>query len=183
MPTGFPRQGYWSQWSFPSPGDLPDPGIKPTSPALAGRFFTTDPHGKPTCIMGSPHVFPVIVLFIEYFQQLFLVFGNVIVFLFLSYNLAASTRRKKGLCGIRADSGESAALTCLCWLTALWLLGQKKSFQNTVTKEKCSSSTKLFRRRNQLLLAEVGFFSGISSIQGLCQKIFVLNLECWMHAL
>ena len=37
---------------------------------------------------------------------------------------------------------------------------------------------KLFHRRNQLLLAEVGFFSGISSIQGLCQKIFVLNLEC-----
>ena len=29
------------------PGDLPDPGVKPTSPALAGRFFTTVPHGKP----------------------------------------------------------------------------------------------------------------------------------------
>ena len=28
---------------FPSPGDLPDPGIEPTSPALAGRFFTTKP--------------------------------------------------------------------------------------------------------------------------------------------
>ena len=28
------------------PGDLPNPGIKPTSPALAGRFFTTDPPGK-----------------------------------------------------------------------------------------------------------------------------------------
>ena len=31
---------------FPSPGDLPDPGIKPVSPALAGRFFTTEPPGK-----------------------------------------------------------------------------------------------------------------------------------------
>jgi len=34
---------------FPSPGDLPDPGIKPVSlasPALAGRFFTTQPPGK-----------------------------------------------------------------------------------------------------------------------------------------
>ena len=80
MPTGFPRQGYWSQLSVPSPGDLPDPGIKPTSLALAGRFFTTDPHGKPTCIMGNPHLFPVIVLFIGYFQQLFLVFWNVIMF-------------------------------------------------------------------------------------------------------
>ena len=36
------------EWvAFPSPGDLPDPGIKPTSPALAGRFFTTEPAGKP----------------------------------------------------------------------------------------------------------------------------------------
>ena len=41
---GFSRQVYWSQLPGPSPGDLPDPGIKPTfltSPALAGRFFTT----------------------------------------------------------------------------------------------------------------------------------------------
>ena len=33
--------------SFPSPGDLPDPEIKTLSPALAGRFFTTEPPGKP----------------------------------------------------------------------------------------------------------------------------------------
>ena len=33
---------------FPSPGDLPDPGIEPTSPALADRFFTAEPPGKPT---------------------------------------------------------------------------------------------------------------------------------------
>ena len=32
---------------FPSPGDLPDPGIEPVSPALAGGFFTTEPPGKP----------------------------------------------------------------------------------------------------------------------------------------
>ena len=32
---------------FPSPGDLPDPGIKPTSPLLADGFFTTEPPGKP----------------------------------------------------------------------------------------------------------------------------------------
>ena len=31
---GFPRQKYWSGLPFPSPGDLPDPGIKPGSPAL-----------------------------------------------------------------------------------------------------------------------------------------------------
>ena len=39
---GFPRQEYWSGLPFPSPGDLPDPGFKPASPALADRFFTTD---------------------------------------------------------------------------------------------------------------------------------------------
>ena len=41
---GFPRQEYWSGLPFPSPGDLPNPGIKPESlmsPALAGGFFTT----------------------------------------------------------------------------------------------------------------------------------------------
>ena len=41
LSTGFSRQGYWSGLPFPSPGDLPDPGIKPRSPTLqAGRDFT-----------------------------------------------------------------------------------------------------------------------------------------------
>ena len=44
---GFPKQGYWSGLPFPSPGDLPDPGIEGTSPVLAGGFFTTEPPGKP----------------------------------------------------------------------------------------------------------------------------------------
>ena len=50
----FSRQEYWSELPFPSPGDLPDLGIKPTSlvpPALAGRFFTTVPPGKPYVII------------------------------------------------------------------------------------------------------------------------------------
>ena len=47
---GFSRQEYWSGLPCPPPGDLPNPGIEPTSPvapALAGRFFTTEPPGKP----------------------------------------------------------------------------------------------------------------------------------------
>ena len=47
---GFSRQEYWSRLSLPSPGDLPDPRIKPTSfetPSLAGRFFNTTPPGRP----------------------------------------------------------------------------------------------------------------------------------------
>ena len=47
LSMGFPRQEYWSTLPFPSPEDLPDPGIKPTSPALAGRFFITESPGKP----------------------------------------------------------------------------------------------------------------------------------------
>ena len=43
----FSKQQYWSGLPFPSPGDLPDPGIEPVSPALAGRFFTTALPGKP----------------------------------------------------------------------------------------------------------------------------------------
>ena len=47
---GFSRQEYWSGLPFPSPRDLPNPGFKPVSPALAGRFFITCPPGKP-CIL------------------------------------------------------------------------------------------------------------------------------------
>ena len=43
---GFPRQEYQNEFPFFYPGDLPDPGIKPMSLALAGRFFTTEPPGK-----------------------------------------------------------------------------------------------------------------------------------------
>ena len=44
---GISRQEHWSGWPFPSPGDLPDPGITPASPAVAGGSFTTEPPGKP----------------------------------------------------------------------------------------------------------------------------------------
>ena len=42
----FSRQEYWSGLPFPFPGDLPHPGVKPMSPALAGGFFATEPLGK-----------------------------------------------------------------------------------------------------------------------------------------
>ena len=47
----FPRKEYWSGLPFPSPGDLPDPGIKGASPALMGRFFTIEPPGKPNVVL------------------------------------------------------------------------------------------------------------------------------------
>ena len=43
LSMGFSRQEYWRGLVLPSPGDLPDPGIEPVSPALAGGFFITAP--------------------------------------------------------------------------------------------------------------------------------------------
>ena len=53
---GFPRQEFWSGLPFPTPGDLPNSGIEPTSleyPTLAGGFFTTEPPGKPITALGE----------------------------------------------------------------------------------------------------------------------------------
>ena len=49
---GFSRQEYWSGLPFPSPGDLPDPGIEPGSPALEADTLTSEPPGK-NCIESS----------------------------------------------------------------------------------------------------------------------------------
>ena len=46
LSVGFLRQEYWSGLLFSLPGHLPNPGIKPTSPALTDEFFTTEPPGK-----------------------------------------------------------------------------------------------------------------------------------------
>ena len=47
LSMGFSRQGYWSGLPFPSPGDLPDPGIEPRSPALQADSSPSEPPGKP----------------------------------------------------------------------------------------------------------------------------------------
>ena len=46
LSMGFPRQEDWTGVPFPSRGDLPNPGIEPMSPELAGGFFTTESPGK-----------------------------------------------------------------------------------------------------------------------------------------
>ena len=51
LSMGFPRQEYSSGLPFPFPGVLPDPGIEPTSPALAGEFFIAETPGKPWCVL------------------------------------------------------------------------------------------------------------------------------------
>ena len=61
---GFPRQEYWSGLLFPTPGDLPDPGIEHTSPALAGGFLTTE---SPLYALSQKKVNPsfLIIFFLE----------------------------------------------------------------------------------------------------------------------
>ena len=65
LSMGFSRQWYWSGLPFPSPADLPDPGIEPVSPALAGGFFMAEPQGKS---IFTPHtVFFSLFIFMEFF--------------------------------------------------------------------------------------------------------------------
>jgi len=57
---GFPRQEHWRGLPFPSPGDLPNLGAEPASPALAGESFTTEPPGKPChCLCFKPFPKPI----------------------------------------------------------------------------------------------------------------------------
>ena len=48
----FSRQEYWSGLPFPSPGDLPDPGIEPRSPAWQADSLLSEPAGKPMPVPG-----------------------------------------------------------------------------------------------------------------------------------
>ena len=57
MSVEFSRQEYWSGLLFPSSGDLPDPGIEPASPALAGGSLTTEPPGKLDAVTSLKTIF------------------------------------------------------------------------------------------------------------------------------
>ena len=60
LSMGFSRQEYWSGLLFPSPGNLPDPGIKPRSSALQADALPSEPPGKPT--IGSEYWFKIFFL-------------------------------------------------------------------------------------------------------------------------
>ena len=53
LSMGFSRQEYWSGLPFPSPGDLPDPGIEPRSPALQADSLPAEPAGKPYILLKT----------------------------------------------------------------------------------------------------------------------------------
>ena len=52
LSMGFSGQGYWSGLPFPSPQDLPDPGLEPRSPALQADASPSEPLGKPNSVAG-----------------------------------------------------------------------------------------------------------------------------------
>ena len=64
----FSRQEYWSGLPFPSPGDLPDPGIEPRSPALQADALTSEPPGKASRRELQIYVHPLsnITMFLPY---------------------------------------------------------------------------------------------------------------------
>ena len=56
LSMGFSRQEYWSGLPFPSPRDLPNPGIEPGSPTLQTDSLLCEPQGKPLSLLGLPQV-------------------------------------------------------------------------------------------------------------------------------
>ena len=57
----FLSQDYWNGLPYPSPGDLPDPGIKPESPALQADSLPTEPPGKPSnCMFNNLRKFTLL---------------------------------------------------------------------------------------------------------------------------
>ena len=56
LSMGFSRQEYWSGLPFPSPGDVPNPGIEPGSSALEADALTSEPPGKPMQTQGNHEV-------------------------------------------------------------------------------------------------------------------------------
>ena len=56
LSMGLSRQEYWSGLPFPSPGDLPNPGIERGSPALEEDALTSEPPGKPAVILMFPFI-------------------------------------------------------------------------------------------------------------------------------
>ena len=57
LSMGFSREEYWSGLPFPSPGDLPNPGIAPRSPVLQEDSLPSEPPGKPCEEGGVKHIY------------------------------------------------------------------------------------------------------------------------------
>ena len=74
----FSRQEYWSELPFPSPGDLPDPGMKPRSPTLQVDALPSEPRGKPNILCNYPY------FHLQLLSQLFFRVFSILISLVLS---------------------------------------------------------------------------------------------------
>ena len=68
--TEFSRQDYWSGLPFPSPGDLPDPGMEPGSHALQTDVLLSEPPGKPILITSKVEIHKMLVLEETYWEYI-----------------------------------------------------------------------------------------------------------------
>ena len=64
---GFSRQEYWSGLPFPSPGDLPDPGIEPRASALQADSLLSDPPGKPLFVVTEMFCYVTLLMSVFWF--------------------------------------------------------------------------------------------------------------------
>ena len=92
---GFSRQEYCSRLPFPPPGDIPDPGIElvsPATPALAGRFFTSEPPGEPL-LCFSFHFFSYYLIFRLISSLIHWLFGSMLfnLHVFVDFQLFSVT--------------------------------------------------------------------------------------------
>ena len=67
LSKGFPRQEHWSELPLPSPGNLPNPGIKPSSPQLQVNSLPTKPQGKPFL---TTYIYIICFHFLNFFLML-----------------------------------------------------------------------------------------------------------------
>ena len=65
LPMRFSRQGYWSGLPFPSPRDLPDPGIEPGFLALQADSVPSEPPGKCVCVCVYTHICMCVYIYIH----------------------------------------------------------------------------------------------------------------------
>ena len=84
LSVGFSRQEYWNGLPFPSPGDLPQPGIEPGSPALQVDFLPSKPPGK-----------SISILFYYYYLFIYLFIFNLLVFYFFNFKIFNSYMRSQ----------------------------------------------------------------------------------------
>ena len=141
LSMGFPRQEYWCGLPFLSPGDLPDPGIQASSPALAGEFFTTEPPGKPAVAPRKQQIQPSAIEvtwsqdfgdgWSAVFPDLSLIFSFCSV---LAWRIPGAGEPgglpSMGSHRVRHDWSDLAAAACLKNTRCVWEVEKKLGYRN-----------------------------------------------------